>query len=191
MNTSLNNNMPAGSAGLSVSWEGLRRTRGGRAADLIISKNGAGVKYNVYLRGEVVLHFTSANRGRAELAARLLRLAGVGAEARRAGGGGVWYVIATTDRLTAGRRELRKALAEVVAAAAERLWVNAGRARRWLRKLERGRALREGWPKYYVVPHLRHIPLLHPLHVRRATIGTLHEIYFIPKFIITKIKQKI
>jgi hypothetical protein len=108
MNTSLNNNMPARAAGLSVSWEGLRRTRGGRAAaDLIISKNGAGVKYNVYLRGEVVLHFASADRGRAELAARLLRLAGVGAEARRAGGGGVWYVVATTDMLAAGRSRVQ------------------------------------------------------------------------------------
>ncbi len=151
MNTSLNNNMPAGAAGLSVSWEGLRRTKGGHvAADLIISKNGAGVKYNVYLRGEVVLHFTSADRARAELAARLLRRVGVGAEARRAGGGGVWYVVATTDRLAAGRKELRKALAEVVAAAAESGWVDASRARRWLKKLERGRTLREGWPKYYV-----------------------------------------
>ncbi len=143
--------MLAGAAGLSVSWEGLRRTKGGRvAADLIISKNGAGVKYNVYLRGEVVFHFTSADRARAELAARLLRLAGVGAEARRAGGGGVWYVVATTDRLAAGREELRKALAEVVTAAAESGWVDAGRTRRWLRKLERDRTLREGWPKHYV-----------------------------------------
>jgi len=142
--------MPAGAAGLGVSWEGLRRTKGGHvAADLIISKNGAGVKYNVYLCGEVVLHFTSADRARAELAALLLRLAGVGAEARRAGGGGVWYVVTTTDSLAAGRKELRKALAEVVMAAA-RGWVDAGRARRWLRKLERGRTLREGWPKYYV-----------------------------------------
>jgi hypothetical protein len=79
-----------------------------------------------------------------------LRLAGVGAETRRADGGSVWYVLATTDRLAAGRKELTKALAEIVREAAESGRVDAGRARRWLEKLERGSALRKGWPKYYV-----------------------------------------
>jgi len=77
-------------------------------------------------------------------------LRGVRAEARGADGGGVWYVVATTERLAAGRKELRRALAEVVAVAAEGGWVDAGRVRRWLEKLERGRTLREGWPKYHV-----------------------------------------
>jgi hypothetical protein len=151
VNTSLNNNMSAGAEGLGVSWEGLRRTEKGRAAaDLIISKNGASVKYNVYLRGEVVLHFASTDRGRAELAARLLRLAGVRAEAKREGNRGVWYVVATTDRLAAGRKELRKIIAEIVVAAVEKGWTNARRAERWLKKLERGRTLKKGWPKYHV-----------------------------------------
>jgi hypothetical protein len=52
--------------------------------------------------------------------------------------------------LAAGRKELRDALAEIVRKAAENGWVDAGKAERWLEKLEKGRALREGWPKYYV-----------------------------------------
>jgi hypothetical protein len=49
-----------------------------------------------------------------EHAARLLRLAGVTAEVRKEGGRDVWYVRATTDKLAAGREELRKALANIV-----------------------------------------------------------------------------
>jgi cobalamin biosynthesis protein CobD/CbiB len=56
--------------------------------------------------------------------------------------------VATTDRLAARRKELRRALAEVVTVAAESGWVDAARAKCWLRKLEEGRTLREGWPKY-------------------------------------------
>ncbi len=52
--------------------------------------------------------------------------------------------------LTAGREELRKALAEVVREAVARGWVYAGRTEGWLEKLERGRVLKEGWPKYEV-----------------------------------------
>jgi hypothetical protein len=106
--------------GLSVSWEGLRRrTEGGPvAADLIISVGGVSVKYNVYLSNEIGLYFESADRSRAELAARLLRLVGVSAEVKRKEGSReVWRVIATTDMLAAGREELRKALAEIVKAA--------------------------------------------------------------------------
>ncbi len=50
--------------------------------------------------------------------------------------------------LTAGREELRKALAEVVREAVARGWVDAGKAEGWLKKLERGRVLKEGWPRY-------------------------------------------
>jgi hypothetical protein len=52
--------------------------------------------------------------------------------------------------LAAGRGELRKALAEVVREAVARGWVDAGKAEGWLEKLERGRVLKEGWPKYEV-----------------------------------------
>jgi hypothetical protein len=141
-----------GAEGLSVSWEGLRKTKGGRvAADLTISETGAAVKYNVYLRrDDILLQFASTDRSRAELAARLLRLAGVGAEVRKVGGRDEWYVKATTDMLAAGRKELRDALAKIVEAAVENGWVDAGKAGHWLEKLERGRVLREGWPKYLV-----------------------------------------
>jgi hypothetical protein len=85
-----------------------------------------------------------------ELAARLLKLAGVGAEVKREGDEGEWYVRATTDKLAAGGEELREALAEVVKTARDNGWVDAGKAERWLKKLERGRMLMEGWPKYEV-----------------------------------------
>jgi GNAT superfamily N-acetyltransferase len=52
--------------------------------------------------------------------------------------------------LAAGDEKLRKALAELVREAAARGWIDAGKAKRLLKKLERGRVLKEGWPKYYV-----------------------------------------
>ena len=141
-----------GAEGLNVSWKGLRRTdKGLVATDLIISEGGAAVKYNVYLRGDaIVLQFQSTDRSRAELAARLLRLTGVNAEVRKVGGRDEWYVKATTDILAAGREELRKALAEIVKATRNNGWVDADKAERWLEKLERGRMLKEDWPKYLV-----------------------------------------
>jgi len=139
-----------GAKGLDIRWEGLRRTPGGLvAADLIISVGGAAVKYNVYLRGDAIgLQFQSTGRSRVELAARLLRLAGVGAEVRRVGD--EWQVWATTGKLAAGHERLRRALAEVVEKARGNGWVDAGMAERWLEKLESGRVLKEGWPKYEV-----------------------------------------
>jgi hypothetical protein len=137
---------------LSVSWEGLRRTEGGRvAADLTISEAGIAVKYNIYLReNKVELQFQSSDRSRVELAARLLRLAGVSAEVKKEGGRDVWRVIATTDVLAAGREELRNALVEIVRRAVKNGWVDEKKAKGWLEKLEEGRVLREGRPKYYV-----------------------------------------
>jgi hypothetical protein len=79
--------MKLGAEGLSVSWEGLRQTKSGVAADLIISAGDIKVKYNVYLPSdEVVLRFRSTDRGYVELAARLLKLAGVTAEMKKEGG---------------------------------------------------------------------------------------------------------
>jgi hypothetical protein len=47
---------------------------------------GAAVKYDVYLRENAIkLQFASTDRNRVELAARLLRLAGVGAEVKKEG----------------------------------------------------------------------------------------------------------
>jgi hypothetical protein len=136
---------------VAVTAGGARLTPSGRvAADLTISEGGAEVRYAVYLRNKVVLQFISTDRGRAELAARLLRLAGVDAEARRARGRSLWYVAAYTDELAAGRRELREAVAAVVKEALARGWIGADKAERWLRRLERGRTARRGWPKYRV-----------------------------------------
>jgi hypothetical protein len=75
-----------------------------------------------------------------ELAARLLRLAGVVAEVKKVGDRDVWQVRATTDKLAAGREEFRKALAEVVKKAVENGWVDEKKTERWLEKLEEGRA---------------------------------------------------
>jgi hypothetical protein len=142
-----------GAEGLSVSWEGLRQTKGGHvAADLTVSVGGAAVKYNVYLRGDAIeLQFQSTDRSRAELAARLLRLAGVRTEVKKEGSRDAWYVRAYTDMLAAGREELRKALAELVRTARSKGWVDEKRAEGWLKKLEEGLTLREGWPRYEVV----------------------------------------
>jgi hypothetical protein len=139
--------------GLNIRWEGLREIKGGAAADLTMSAGGIAVKYNVYLHNRAIeLQFYSSDQSRVELAARLLKLVGVDAEVKkkRKGKRDVWYVYAYTDKLAAGREELRKALAEIVREAVKSNWVDAGRAERWLKKLERGRVLMEGWPKYEV-----------------------------------------
>jgi hypothetical protein len=143
-----------GAEGLNIRWEGLRRTPSGLvAADLIISVGGATVKYNVYLRENTIeLEFNSTNRSRMELAARLLRLTGVRAEVKKESGGDVWYIYAYTNKLAAGREELRKSLAEIVEKARGKGWVDASKAEGWLEKLERGLTLEEGWPMYSIQP---------------------------------------
>jgi hypothetical protein len=140
-----------GAGELDIRWERLRRTKNGAAADLIISVGGAAVKYNVYLSENAIkLQFASSDRGSVELAARLLRHAGVVAEVQKEGNRDVWRVEATTDKLAAGREELRKALAEIVKTALGKGKVDASKAEGWLKKLEEGRVLMEGWPKYHV-----------------------------------------
>jgi len=131
----------------------IRLTKKGRVvADLTISEGDIKIKYNVYLHRDILLRFRSTDRRRVELAARLLRIAGVDAEVKKEeeGGRDVWHVYASTDRLAAGREELRGALAEIVEAARGNGWVDASKAERWLKKLERGLTLMEGWPKYLV-----------------------------------------
>jgi len=82
-------------AALNISWEGLRQTRGSHvAADLIISEGDIKVKYDVYLRNAIVPQFVSTDRGRAELAARFLRLAGISTEVERIGGRGRYAELA-------------------------------------------------------------------------------------------------
>ncbi|MFZ8807877.1 MAG: PaRep2b protein, partial [Pyrobaculum sp.] len=135
-------------ARVEVRVDNIRETESGYvAADLIISEGGAAVKYNVYLREEAIeLQFHSTDRSRVELAAHLLKLAGVNAEVKKESGRDAWCVWVTTDKLTAGHKELRDAIAEIVRKAG----VDEKKAERWLEKLERGRVLMEGWPKYYV-----------------------------------------
>jgi hypothetical protein len=139
-------------ARLEVRLGDIRRTKRGAAADLTISEAGVAVKYNVYLSVNAIeLEFRSTDRSRVELAARLLKLAGVGAELKKkVGGRDEWYVKAATDILAAGRKELRDALADIVKTALVKGWVNADKTESWLKKLERGRVLKEGWPKYHV-----------------------------------------
>jgi hypothetical protein len=131
---------------------GVKRIKSGRvAADLTISEGGVEIKYNIYLWKEILLRFESTDRSRVELAARLLRLAGVDTEVKKMKSNrDQWYVVATTDMLAAGREGLRNAVRKVVEEALGRGWVDEKRARRWLEKLEEGLTLREGWPKYSV-----------------------------------------
>jgi hypothetical protein len=130
----------------------IRRTKRGAAADVTISEAGIAVKYNVYLSVNAIeLEFRSTDRSRVELAALLLRHAGVSAELKKkVGGRNEWYVKAATDMLAAGRKELRNAIAKLVKTARDNGWVDADKAKRWLEKLERGLTLMEGWPKYLV-----------------------------------------
>jgi hypothetical protein len=135
-----------GAEGLDIRWERLRKTdKGLVAADLTISAAGVAVKYNVYLRrDDILLRFESTDRSRVELAARLLRLAGVSTEVKKEGvkmakrhsGRDMWYVLATTDRLAAGRKELRDAVRKVVEEALKKDWVKADKAEGWQKKLE-------------------------------------------------------
>jgi hypothetical protein len=111
---------------------------------------GVAVKDNVYLSDKIEVEFQPTDRSRAELAARLLRLAGVTAEVEKEESRDTWYVVATTDVLAAEREKLRNALAEFVREALARGWVDADKAERRLEKLEGDRGLMEGWPKYKV-----------------------------------------
>ena len=121
------------------------------AADLIISEGGVAVKYNVYLSENAIeLQFRSTDRRRVELAALLLRHAGVGAEVKKVSNRDVWYIYASTGKLTAGREELRRELAKVFRKVIARGWIDASKAEGWLEELKRGRVLNEGWPQYNV-----------------------------------------
>jgi hypothetical protein len=137
-------------ARMEVRFGNIRLTKSGVAADLTLSEAGIDVKYNVYLSDKIELEFQSTDRSRVELAAHLLKLAGVGVVVRKVevGGRDVWYIKAATDMLAAGREELRNVLAKVVREAIARGWVDAGKAEGWLEKLEGGLTLKEGWPKY-------------------------------------------
>jgi hypothetical protein len=132
-------------AKVEVRVDNISQIKGGAAADLIISEGGVAVKYYVYLREDaILLRFESADQSRVELAASLLKLAGVSAEVKKVGGRDKWRVEITTDMLAAGRKELRDAVRKVVEEALKNGWVDEKKARRWLEKLEKGMAVWEG-----------------------------------------------
>jgi hypothetical protein len=134
---------------MDISWEGLKLTKSGRVvARLTMSEGVNAVTYNVYLQSDVRLIFQSVDRSCVDLAVDLLRRVGVSVEVKRLGK--MWYVQVYTDKLATGHEELRKALAEIVREAIARGWVDVSKAERWLKKLERGRVLWDGWPKYEV-----------------------------------------
>ncbi len=83
-----------GAEGFDIRWEGLKRTEGGLVvADMIISEGNTKIKYNIYLSGDVIkLEFASTDRSRVELAARLLKRAGVTAEVRKVSSRDAWRV---------------------------------------------------------------------------------------------------
>ena len=93
---------------------------GGRypRAELTVKAGGQQTKYSVELGGAVKIQFNSSSREAAEEATRLLRLAGVEAEARSRWDNSVnrerRYVKASIDKLATARRELREALAQAV-----------------------------------------------------------------------------
>jgi hypothetical protein len=76
---------------------------------LAISEAGVAVKYNVYLRKtDLMLLFNSTDQSHVELAARLLKLAGIGAEVKRKEGGRGWRLsLLTTYSRGLGRRARR------------------------------------------------------------------------------------
>ena len=134
---------------MEVRFDNIRLTKGGVAADLTISEAGAAVKYSIYLWKEITLEFQSTDRDSVELAARLLRLAGISTEVKKKmSNREVWRIWATTDMLAAGRMELRDALVKIVETARSNGWVDEKKAERWLEKLKSGLTLMEGWPKY-------------------------------------------
>ncbi len=111
----------------------VKLTNGGNvAADLIISGGGVAVKYNVYLSENAVkLQFRSTDRGRGELAARLLKVTGVNAEVKSKGDGVGWYVRASTVVLAAASEERRKDLAVIIKTALARGWTPERRSDGW------------------------------------------------------------
>ncbi len=118
------------------------------AADLTISEGGVAVKYNVYLRDGIALEFGSTDPNRVELAAWLLKLAGIGAEVKKVGDGDGWRIEAATDMLAAGHEKFREALSWIVETARGNGWVDEKKAELWLEMLGKGRVLMEGWPRH-------------------------------------------
>ena len=121
---------------MEIKLAGVRRTgRGNVVADLFLSNEVGGVKFRLYIqRRDVALRFDTTNKGRAELALRLLKELGVDAKVyhKRA-----WHIFASLRGLAGADRTLKEAVTAAIEAAAERGWIDAKRAQRWVAKIER------------------------------------------------------
>ena len=129
----------------------LRLTeKGTPTAHIYISAGGVEITYKLYLYNEVKLAFKTRDEQKTELGARLLRLVGVKAEAKKHADG-MWQVHAYTDGLASASEALRKAVMEVVKEALERGFVDKDKAEHWLKKLQKGV---ETWndKRFYVGP---------------------------------------
>ncbi len=118
--------------GVEVKLGSMRRTgKGYIAADLFV----LGVKFRLYMRrGNATLRFGTTNKSRAELAAQLLKKVGVDVEVYR--NKEVWHMFASLKRLADADKALKEAVVASIKTAAERGWIDAGRAQRWIAKIE-------------------------------------------------------
>ena len=128
---------------MEVKLAGIRRTRKGNAvADLFLSDGVGGVKFRLYMqRRDVVLRFDTTNKGRAELALRLLKRVGVDAKVHHKR---VWHIFASLRGLAGADETFKELVIASIEAAAERGWIDAKRARRWVAKIERMRTYSVG-----------------------------------------------
>jgi PaRep2b protein. len=140
-----------------VKLEAVEKTSRGAKAVVAVRAGPWEAKYNVYLRGDAVeLRFNSADAERAYQMAHVLKLLGVKAEPKAAGGrsGGrhKWLISASTDVL-ASKAVLplfREVLARAVEEAARRGWIKGDTAERWAEKLREGVTIAEDKPKFVI-----------------------------------------
>jgi len=139
-----------------VKLEAVEKT--GKLAKAVIAVKAGPweAKYSVYLRKEVELQFASTDAERAYQMAHVLKLLGVKAEPKAAGGRSlgrhVWQIYATTDVLASKTvlPAFREAIARAVEEAARRGWIKGDTAERWAEKLREGVTTAEDKPKFEI-----------------------------------------
>jgi hypothetical protein len=119
---------------MEVKLAGIRRTeKGNVVAYLFLSDGVGGVKFRLYTRRRgAALGFDTTNKGRAELALRLLKELGVDAKVYHKKD---WHIFASLRGLAGADRTLKEAVTAAIVAAAERGWIDAKRAQRWVAKM--------------------------------------------------------
>jgi len=140
-----------------VKLEAVEKTSRGAKAVVAVKAGPWEAKYNVYLKGDVVvLRFASTDVERVYQMAHVLKLLGVKAEPQaaedRSGGRHKWQIYASTDAL-ASKAVLplfREVLARAVQEAAKKGWVEAEKAKRWAKKLREGVTIAEDKPKFRI-----------------------------------------